>query len=63
MQTERLLRLPEVSKIVGYRRSRLYDLMRLGRFPQPVRLPGGRAVAWPESVVRKWVEAVVNGVT
>jgi len=57
---ERLLRLPEVLHRVGYKRSRFLDLVRLGKFPAPVRL-GARAVAWPESVVDALVERLVSG--
>ena len=58
---ERLLRLPEALLRVGYRRSRFLDLVRQGVFPRPVRLPGGRAVAWPESVVDDLVDRLAAG--
>lgn len=60
-QKERLLRLQEVLHRVGYKRSRFLDLVRQGVFPRPVRLPGGRAVAWPESVVDALVEHLASG--
>lgn len=49
----RLLRLPDVLDRIGLRRSRLYDLVARGRFPQPVQL-SSRAVAWHESEVDAW---------
>ncbi|WP_232286219.1 helix-turn-helix transcriptional regulator [Solidesulfovibrio carbinoliphilus] len=45
---------------MGYKRSRFLDLVRQGVFPKPVKL-GGRAVAWPESVVDDLVDRLVAG--
>ena len=50
----RFLRLPEVMKRVGYKRTRLYDLMKDGRFPEPVSL-GARAIAWLSSDIENWM--------
>jgi len=64
MQTEsprKLLRLPAVLARCGYRRSRLYSLVKEGLFPKPKLLPGGRAVAWLESDVDAWIDSVANG--
>ncbi|WP_083634625.1 AlpA family phage regulatory protein [Desulfovibrio sp. DV] len=58
---ERLLRLPQVLDRIPYKRSRFLDLVRQGVFPAPVRLPGGRAVAWPESVVDELVDRLATG--
>lgn len=58
---ERLVRFPEFKARIGYGRSRIYDLIKAGKLPAPVRLPGGRAVAWPESVVDDLVNRLVNG--
>jgi prophage regulatory protein len=52
-----LLRLPAVSSLVGYRRSSIYQLIKDGKFPAPVRLAGGHAVAWRAAEVRQWIEA------
>src|SRR5438445_779709 len=46
----RLLRLPEVSFLVGLRRSAIYDKISKGEFPTPVNL-GPRAVAWPSNEI------------
>ena len=51
---DRLIRLPELEKTVGLRRSALYKRISEGRFPAPVRLDG-RAVAWKASDVEKWI--------
>lgn len=52
-----LLRLPAVMQITGYGRSSIYGLMKQGKFPTPVRLAGGGAVAWKSAEVRAWIEA------
>lgn len=53
---ERLLRRPEVEARTGLSRSTLYDWMKRGEFPQPVKL-GARLVAWKESDVSEWLES------
>ena len=50
----RLLRLPEVSNLVGLKRSALYALIKGNAFPRPVPL-GDRCVAFVESEVRDWI--------
>lgn len=53
---ERLIRLEEVRRITGLSRSRIYELMDIGRFPASIPLgEGARAVGWIESEVRAWV--------
>lgn len=52
-----LLRLPTVCDLTGYRRSSIYSLIKQEKFPQPVRLAGGGAVAWKSADVRAWIEA------
>lgn len=51
---ERILRLPEVIKITGLKRSSIYRLIGEGRFPQSVSL-GARAVGWLESEIENWI--------
>ena len=51
---DRLLRLPDVSNIVGLRKSAIYILMRANKFPKCVRVTS-KTVAWPESAVLAWV--------
>jgi len=48
------LRLPSVIEATGLSRSTIYDMMSEGKFPRPVAL-GKRLVAWPESVIAKWL--------
>lgn len=53
---EKLLRRPEVETRTGLSRSTLYDWMKRGEFPQPVKL-GTRLVAWRESDIDEWLES------
>lgn len=52
-----LLRLPAVCELTGYKRSSIYNLMKAQKFPAPVRLAGGGAVAWRMADVKAWIEA------
>jgi|SRR6056297_2277147 len=52
----RLLRRPEVEARTGLSRSTLYDWMKRGEFPQPVKL-GERLVAWRDSDIAAWLES------
>jgi len=53
---KKLLRRREVEARTGLSRSTLYDWMKRGEFPQPVRL-GKRAVAWREVDLEAWLES------
>ncbi|MET3915460.1 putative DNA-binding transcriptional regulator AlpA [Variovorax sp. OAS795] len=57
---DRLLRLPEVERLTGLRRSAIYEQMRRGFFPRSVKA-GQRTAAWPESAVQSWIAERVNG--
>ncbi|MEY2336337.1 helix-turn-helix transcriptional regulator [Acidithiobacillus ferrianus] len=52
--TDRILRIGEVSKIVGISRSSIYNYMKKGVFPEKIRL-GVRMVGWLESHVQTWI--------
>ena len=53
----RLLRWKEVSKIIPFSRSYVYELMSKGKFPKGYKLiPGGRAVGWWEHEIHALVE-------
>ena len=58
--SERLLRLPDVESLTGLRKSSIYDAMRRGEFPQPVKL-SRRAVCWPESRIQAWIAQRIAG--
>jgi prophage regulatory protein len=59
-QPERLLRLPEVESLVGLRKSSIYDAMKRGEFPAPVKL-SRRAVCWPASAIDGWIAERIKG--
>jgi prophage regulatory protein len=50
----RILRRHEVEARYGLKRSTIYDAVRAGTFPPPVRL-GARAIGWVESEVEAWI--------
>lgn len=58
METESLLRLPEVERRTGLRRAHLYQLVRSGRFPRPLKI-GDRASAWRASEIVAWIASRV----
>ena len=53
-QPERLLRLNDVTALVGLRKSSIYDAIKRGDFPTPVKL-SRRAVCWPASAIDAWI--------
>jgi prophage regulatory protein len=55
----RLLRLHVVKARTGRSRSCIYDDIKRGSFPRPVKL-GPRAVAWVESEVDAWIAARIE---
>ncbi|MFS2208345.1 helix-turn-helix transcriptional regulator [Variovorax sp. Varisp36] len=57
---DRLLRLPEVERLTGLRRSAIYEQMRRGTFPRSVKT-GQRTAAWSESAVQSWIVDCTNG--
>lgn len=56
MDNNRILRRPEVERIVGLSRSSLYSMMSDGEFPRPIRL-GKRAVGWPAESTIAWLNS------
>lgn len=53
---EKHLRRPAVLELTGLSTTTIYDLMREGKFPRPIKL-SGRAVAWPESAIATWLQS------
>ncbi len=50
---EKYLRRPAVEALIGLSRTTIYEMMKRGEFPRPVRITG-KAVAWPESAIAEW---------
>lgn len=51
---DKIHRLPSALAITGLCRTSLYNYLKEGQFPEPVRL-GARAVGWKESDLANWV--------
>lgn len=56
---EKLLRLPAVMAIVGMGKSSVYEGVKNGTFPAPIKL-SRRAVCWPESRIAAWVDERIH---
>ena len=52
-----IMRLDELTKVLGLSKSTIWRRIRQGEFPPPIRLGGekARAVGWPREVVREWL--------
>jgi prophage regulatory protein len=51
---DKLLRLPDVLRLTGLRRSSVYEKMKAGTFPRSVKV-GARAVTWSEAAIQAWI--------
>jgi prophage regulatory protein len=51
---DKIHRLPSALAITGLCRTALYDRLKEGQFPEPVRI-GPRAIGWRESDLATWV--------
>lgn len=51
---QRLLRLPEVCSLVGLAKSSIYEGVKSGTFPAPIKL-SRRAVCWEAAAVDAWI--------
>jgi prophage regulatory protein len=54
---QRIIRLPQVRDLVGLRKSAIYDKIKAGDFPKPVKL--GRVSGWVESEVQAWINSQI----
>lgn len=54
MEQDRLLTRHEVEARCRIARTTLYEMMRAGQFPCPIRI-GARAVRWPQSGIESWI--------
>ncbi|WP_429259393.1 helix-turn-helix transcriptional regulator [Paraburkholderia sp. GAS334] len=55
-QNVRVLKRPAVEQVTGISRSLIYELVKAGTFPRPVKLTPNR-VGWLEHEVFAWVQA------
>ena len=56
LETRRIIRREEVTRLTGIARATLYKLISEGKFPAPLRL-GVRSVGWRLSDIDAWLEA------
>lgn len=54
-KTQNLIRLPKVIEITGKSRTRIYEDMKVNRFPKAIKT-GPRSVAWVEQEIAEWIE-------
>jgi prophage regulatory protein len=57
-QKDRIIRLPEVMFMVGMKKTAIYDKIKEGAFPAPLKI--GRMSGWLESDVQQWIAAVAE---
>jgi prophage regulatory protein len=60
--SDRLLRLPEVQRLTGLRRSAIYEQMQRGNFPRSVKA-GSRAATWSEAAIQAWISDRIDAVS
>lgn len=54
---DRLIRLPEVENIIGLKRTQIYEMVKTGSFPAPVKIGG--ASRWSLRAVSAWMNKLV----
>jgi prophage regulatory protein len=57
METDKLLRLRDVSMRVSMSKATIYRKIALGKFPKPVSV-GGASVRWRASQINNWINAL-----
>lgn len=54
-KTRRILRLPIVKNMTGLGRTKIYELMKEGRFPKSRPISGGHIVGWCSLEIEAWI--------
>ena len=55
---ETLVPLRQLESIVGFRKSKIYQLIESGQFPQPIKI--GRSSRWPSSEISDGVQETIQ---
>ena len=55
---ETLVPLRQLESIVGFRKSKIYQLIESGEFPPPIKI--GRSSRWPSSEISVWVQETIQ---
>lgn len=58
-QNDRILRLPKVMERVGLKKTAIYERVKDGSFPQPLRM-GTHATGWLDSEISAWIKERMN---
>jgi prophage regulatory protein len=58
MIKQQLLRMTEITKLLGLSKSTIYRLIQAGRFPKPVSMTGAKAVAWRMTEIELWISTL-----
>lgn len=61
-QQRMIWRLPTVKAVTGLGRTKIYDLMKEGRFPKARRIAGAHAVGWDSLEVEAWIAVQLGAV-
>ncbi len=57
--SKNLIRLPDVEAKVGFKKSFIFEAVKNGTFPKPIRL-GHRKTLWVEDEVDAWIQARIH---
>jgi prophage regulatory protein len=60
MPHQRLIRLPEVRRVTGFQKSKIYAMCAAGMFPKPLKIANCRASLWDAAAVEQWVANVIK---
>lgn len=58
--SDRLIKLPDVERLTGLRRSAIYERIQRGAFPRSVKV-GKRSATWSEAAIQAWIADRVTG--
>lgn len=53
---DRLLKLRQVMDMTGYGKTSIYNMMKVGKFPQKCKPMGSESTRWSEREVRAWID-------
>jgi len=59
VKMDRMMRVPEVVKVVGVSTATLRNMIRDGVFPAPIKI-SRQAIAWSESTISDWLQAKID---
>lgn len=60
LEVPRILRLPDVEKLVGLKRQQIWNLESEGRFPRRFKILCSRVNGWSQEEVHEWCRTCIN---